>query len=395
MSANTSGTQNEADWRRDQLRRSLDQWEASNFDPHVILGILKGASQSQIIDAHRRWVAAYHPDQHNSDPLATELTKRVNAARDELLGKGRHESRYQAQQRQNQDAERRRQEEAEQHQSKSSPSQHHRHPPSNPHRRTRARRSKKSLFLAVTFTVAAATVAALLLRPSLLPDDIRSLQHTIIQLAEERSPISTPTTIPPTNITTPQPKIAPVGDETAEDSKTMESSELFVQTIGGLEWFVQTFDGLGNAKGFRGTTYARGTFDTREFAGKPIVIHFFTQSCSKCIEVLRHLKELYQEFGEPSGGDVQFVGVQFVPPRQPNPDVIEKGAAEFNRLGVTFPGLPGIHLAISSAYGVIGYPVTVFLDRNHNVYYWVQYRTFDRINKQNLTAVLQMLTDGG
>ncbi len=172
----------------------------------------------------------------------------------------------------------------------------------------------------------------------------------------------------------------------------MESSKLFVQTVNDLEWFVQTFNGLGNAKGFRGNTYARGTFDTREFAGKPIVIFFWLTSCSKCIQGLRILEELYQEFGEPSGGDVQFVGVHSILFR---PDEIERGAAEFDWLGVTFPGVPDIKGGISGPYGVIGYPVTVFLDRNHNVYYWVQYHTFDRINKQNLTAVIQVLTDGG
>ena len=84
-----------SDWRRLQLERTLEQWRASNFDPHVVLGIPVGATPEQIIDAHRRWVAAYHPDLHDNDPLATELTKRLNAARDELLGKGRRGSQSQ------------------------------------------------------------------------------------------------------------------------------------------------------------------------------------------------------------------------------------------------------------------------------------------------------------
>ena len=93
-------TTNGSEWRRLQLERTLEQWRASNFDPHVVLGIPVGATPEQIIDAHRRWVAAYHPDLHDNDPLATELTKRLNAARDGLLGNGRRESQSQREQRQ-------------------------------------------------------------------------------------------------------------------------------------------------------------------------------------------------------------------------------------------------------------------------------------------------------
>ena len=88
-----------SDWRRLQLERTLEQWRASNFDPHVVLGIPVGVTPEQIVDAHRRWVAAYHPDLHENDPLATELTKRLNAARDESLGKGQRVSKPRNQQR--------------------------------------------------------------------------------------------------------------------------------------------------------------------------------------------------------------------------------------------------------------------------------------------------------
>ncbi len=78
-----------SDWRREQFRRTLEHWRASNFDPHVVLGIPRGAPKSLIIDSHRRWVTAYHPDRHDGDPLATELTQRLNAARDELFAGAR------------------------------------------------------------------------------------------------------------------------------------------------------------------------------------------------------------------------------------------------------------------------------------------------------------------
>ncbi len=74
-----------SDWRRLQLERTYEHWRASNFDPHVVLGVPVGATHQQILDAHRRWIPAFHPDLHNNDPLATELTKHLNFARDSLL----------------------------------------------------------------------------------------------------------------------------------------------------------------------------------------------------------------------------------------------------------------------------------------------------------------------
>lgn len=100
-----------SDWRREQLRRTLDHWQANDFDPHIVLGVPTNASQYQIVDAHRRRVAAYHPDRHSNDPLASELTKRVNAARDALLyDRVRVETRREEQR--HREEEQRRQEEA-------------------------------------------------------------------------------------------------------------------------------------------------------------------------------------------------------------------------------------------------------------------------------------------
>ena len=81
-----------------QLRTTLESWRSSNFDPHHILGVPPDASKKWIVEAHRRWILAYHPDKHQIDPLATELTKRINVARDELLGKRRGGSQSQREQ---------------------------------------------------------------------------------------------------------------------------------------------------------------------------------------------------------------------------------------------------------------------------------------------------------
>ena len=97
----------------------LDRWRKRDFDSHYILGVPPNSSRDLIVEAHRRWIVAYHPDKHQNDPRATELTKRLNAARDELLGKGRRASQSQrerqqpeAQRQRTQENERRKQEEA-------------------------------------------------------------------------------------------------------------------------------------------------------------------------------------------------------------------------------------------------------------------------------------------
>ena len=91
-----------------QLRTTLENWRSRNFDPHFILGVSPNSSRELIAEAHRRRILAYHPDKHQDDPLATELTKRLNAARDELLGKRHRGSQSQSeQQRRRQEAQQR------------------------------------------------------------------------------------------------------------------------------------------------------------------------------------------------------------------------------------------------------------------------------------------------
>ncbi len=181
----------------------------------------------------------------------------------------------------------------------------------------------------------------------------------------------------PADTPEPEPTVAPVSDEAEAESMPMGFPESFESA---------TVDGLGDTEGFYGTTFAHGTFDTRELAGKPIVINFWFPSCPPCRAELEHFEEVYQEFGEPSGSDIQFVGVQ-----QLGLDSIEDGAALFEELGVTFPGLPDNASAIQIAYNVFSYPTTVFLDRNHN-----EHRVWQgAIDKENLTEIVRELANGG
>lgn len=85
MNRDPSPTNGLTDWQRRQLRLMLDTWRAANFDPHIVLGLQRPTSHQQITDAHRRLVIEFHPDRHFNDPLAVELLKRINVARDSLI----------------------------------------------------------------------------------------------------------------------------------------------------------------------------------------------------------------------------------------------------------------------------------------------------------------------
>ena len=99
---------------------------------------------------------------------------------------------------------------------------------------------------------------------------------------------------------------------------------------------LQTLDGIRGYQRFRTEPHSPTAPSIPEnYAGKPIVINFWFPSCPPCRAELEHFEEVYQEFGQPSGSDVQFVGIQ-----QLGLDSIEDGAALFDEIGVTFPGLP-------------------------------------------------------
>ncbi len=143
-------------------------------------------------------------------------------------------------------------------------------------------------------------------------------------------------------------------------------------------------DGFGDVSGFYGTTFSHGTFDTRQLQGKPIVVNFWFPSCPPCRAELEHFEEVYQEFGTPSGSDVEFVGIQ-----QLGLDSIEDGAALFDEIGVTFAGLPDNKSSIQIKYNIFSYPTTVFLDRDHN-----EFRVWQgAIDKENLASIVQELAE--
>ncbi|MCW3835371.1 DnaJ domain-containing protein [Sphingomonas canadensis] len=65
------------------LRKTAPRPPMPEAEARAVLGVGERADEEAIRAAHRRLVTAVHPDRGGSE----ELTRRINAARDVLLGK--------------------------------------------------------------------------------------------------------------------------------------------------------------------------------------------------------------------------------------------------------------------------------------------------------------------
>ena len=103
-------------------------------------------------------------------------------------------------------------------------------------------------------------------------------------------------------------------------------------------------------------------FDGGEFVlaaqrGRPVVINFWASWCPPCREEALLLESVWRLYGE---GEVAFVGVNIQ-------DTVEEGAAYLAEFGITYPNGMDVDGRITVDYGVIGLPVTFFVDRDGKV----------------------------
>ena len=96
-----------------------------------------------------------------------------------------------------------------------------------------------------------------------------------------------------------------------------------------------------------------GQFATEDANGQPMVINFWSSWCAPCREESPLLEKTWQDYKDK---DVQFVGVQIQDTEQAGRDYIR----EFD---ITFPTGLDTDGSVTIDYGVIGIPVTFFVNR--------------------------------
>ena len=101
-----------------------------------------------------------------------------------------------------------------------------------------------------------------------------------------------------------------------------------------------------------GKTLDGKRYDLAAYRGRPVVINFFASWCPSCAREAADLTAFAKAHPE-----VAFVGVDIQ-------DKLAKGREWVMRYGVPFPVVFDREGAIASQYGVIGIPVTFFLDGN-------------------------------
>ena len=101
------------------------------------------------------------------------------------------------------------------------------------------------------------------------------------------------------------------------------------------------------------------TLRISDLEGKPIVMNFWFPSCPPCVAEMPDLERVYQKH---KADGVEFIGVQLV-----GLDTVEDGKQFVSDMGITYPVGADEDGGIVQAYGITGFPTTVFIDRNQGI----------------------------
>jgi len=108
---------------------------------------------------------------------------------------------------------------------------------------------------------------------------------------------------------------------------------------------------------FKLPSAAGGDIDLAAYAGKPVLVMFFTETCPYCRLAGPYLQKLYAKY---SSKGLAVIGICL----QPNPDAPQAFAKD---LGIKFP-LAYKGRDIAASYKTQGVPYIFALDRAHEVY---------------------------
>ncbi len=102
------------------------------------------------------------------------------------------------------------------------------------------------------------------------------------------------------------------------------------------------------------TLYGGGVLSPADYADKPVVVNFWASWCGPCRQEAPIFERLSQEYGERG---VQFIGVNIQ-------DAEADAQAYLREYDITYPNGRDDNGSISIDYGVIGIPVTFFINKD-------------------------------
>ena len=102
------------------------------------------------------------------------------------------------------------------------------------------------------------------------------------------------------------------------------------------------------------TLYGGGVLSPADYADKPVVVNFWASWCGPCRQEAPIFERLSQEYGERG---VQFIGVNIQ-------DSEADAKAYLREYDITYPNGRDDNGSISIDYGVIGIPVTFFINKD-------------------------------
>ena len=125
---------------------------------------------------------------------------------------------------------------------------------------------------------------------------------------------------------------------------------------------------LGNRAGMRAPDFTLTEVTTGEsvslsqFRGRPVLINFWATWCGPCRLEMPHLQAAYEQYKD-KGFTVLAVDIEF----DDGPQAVQEFIDE---LGLTFPIVKDVTGTVEvDKYNVLGYPTSVFVDRNGIIQY--------------------------
>ncbi|MBN1668254.1 MAG: TlpA family protein disulfide reductase [Anaerolineales bacterium] len=128
------------------------------------------------------------------------------------------------------------------------------------------------------------------------------------------------------------------------------------------------------------TTFDGNQIDSRDLAGKVVVINFWASWCKPCEQEAPDLETAWRYY-QP-GGEVVFLGVDYV-------DTEPEAMAYLEKFDITFPNGPDLGTRISQAFNrKMGVPETYIIDQD-GILRYIKIGPFLSVNE--ITAVINPL----